>query len=68
MREITVFDVVKQLKLDNFCDLMFGTARGFDTQEEFKAALQREITEKMLQQINKAALREGHHPLSFCNR
>lgn len=65
MREITVFDVVKQLELDNFCDLMFGTARGFDTQEEFKAALQVEITEKALQQINEAALREGHHPLSF---
>ena len=65
VRETTVFDAVKQLELDNFCDLMYGVARSFDTQEKFKAALRNEIGEKELQQINDVALREGHHPLSF---
>ena len=65
VRKTTVFDAVKQLELDNFCDLIYGTARSFSTQEEFKSALQNEIREKELQQINEAALREGHHPLSF---
>lgn len=65
VREITVFDVVKQLELDNFCDLMFGAVKDIGSQEGLKEALQAEITEKALQQINEAALREGHHPLSF---
>ncbi|MEY8322555.1 hypothetical protein AALB47_01400 [Lachnospiraceae bacterium 54-11] len=65
MREITVFDAVKQLELDNFCDLMFGAVKDIGSQAELKEALQAEITEKALQQINEAALREGHHPLSF---
>ena len=65
VREITVFDAVKQLELDVFCDVMFGTVKDSKTQDELKAALQTEITEKALQQINEAALREGHHPLSF---
>lgn len=65
VREITVFDAVKQLELDNFCDLMFGAVKDIGSQEGLKEALQAEITEKALQQINEAALREGHHPLSF---
>lgn len=65
MREITVFDVVKQLELDNFCDLMFGVVQDIGTQEGLKDALQTEITEEELQRINGAALKEGHHPLSF---
>lgn len=60
-----MFDMVKQLELDVFCDLLYGTAKGFDTQEEFKAALQSEVTEKELQRINSAALRDGYQPLSF---
>lgn len=65
MREITVFDAVKQLELDSFSDLMFGAVKDIGSQEGLKEALQAEITEKALQQINEAALREGHHPLSF---
>ncbi len=65
VREITIFDAVKQLELDNFCDLMFGAVKDIGSQEGLKEALQAEITEKALQQINEAALREGHHPLSF---
>lgn len=65
MREITVFDVIKKLELEVFCDLMYGTARSFDTQEEFQAALQQEITGAELQRINEAALRGGYQSLSF---
>lgn len=62
---MTAYDVVKQLELDNFCDLMYGAVNDIGTQEELKEALQTEITEDELQQINDAARREGHHPLSF---
>ncbi len=65
MRGIIVFDVVKQLELDNFCDLMYGAVNDIGTQEGFKEAMQTEITETNLQRINDAARREGHHPLSF---
>lgn len=65
MRKITVFDAVKQLELDVFCDVMYGIAKDFNTQEELKAALQTGISEKALQQINEAALREGYQSLSF---
>lgn len=65
MREITVFDAVKQLELDNFCDLMFGAVKDIGSQEGLKAALQTEISEKALQQINEAALREGYQPLLY---
>lgn len=65
MRETTVFDAVKQLELDNFCDLMFEAVNDIGTQEGLKEALQTDITEEALQQINEAALQEGHHPLSF---
>lgn len=62
---MTTFDVVKQLELDNFCDLMFGAVKDIGTQEGLKEALQTDITEEELHQINVAALRERHHPLSF---
>lgn len=65
MRKITVFDAVKQLELDVFCDVMYGIAKDSNTQDELKAALQTEISEKALQQINEAALWEGYQPLSF---
>lgn len=65
VREITVFDAVKQLELDNFCDLMFGAVKDIGSQEGLKEALQAEITEKALQQINEAALREGYQPLLY---
>lgn len=60
-----MFDAVKQLELDVFCDVMYGIAKDFNTQDELKAVLQEEILEEALQQINETALREGHHPLSF---
>ena len=63
--EMTIFDAVKQLELDVFCDVMFGTVKDSKTQDELKAALQTEITEKALQQINEAALREGYQPLLY---
>lgn len=62
---MTVFDAVKQLELDVFCDVMYGIAKDFDTQDDLKEALQTKISEKALQQINEAALREGYQPLSF---
>lgn len=62
---MTVFDAVKQLELDVFCDVMYGIAKDFDTQDDLKEALQTEISEKALQQINEAALREGYQPLSL---
>ena len=62
---MNVFEVVRQLELDVFCDLMYGTVKDTDTQDEFKEVLQAEISEEALQRINEAALREGHHPLSF---
>ena len=65
VREITVFDAVKQLELDNFCDLMFGAVKDIGSQEGLKEALQAEKTEKALQQINEAALREGYQPLLY---
>ncbi len=60
---MTVFDVVKQLELNVFCDLMYGTARIFDTREEFKEALCSGVTEKELQKINAAALCDGYQPI-----
>ena len=51
MREITVFDLVKHLELDNFCDLIFGAVNDIGTQEGLKAALQTEITKEELQRI-----------------
>lgn len=68
VREITVFDVVKQLELDNFCDLMFGAVKDIGSQEGLKEALQTEITEKELQQINVAALQEGYPLIHKINR
>lgn len=62
---MTIFDAVKQLELDVFCDLMFGVVKDSNTQAELKEALLTEISEKALQQINEAALREGYQPLSF---
>lgn len=62
---MTIFDAVKQLELDVFCDVMFGVVKDSNTQAELKEALQTEISEKALQQINEAALREGYQPLSF---
>lgn len=62
---MTIFDAVKQLELDVFCDLMFGVVKDSNTQVELKEALLTEISEKALQQINEAALREGYQPLSF---
>lgn len=60
-----IFDAIKQVELDVFCDVMYGLAKDFTTQDELKAALQTEISEEALQQINEAALWEGYQPLSF---
>lgn len=62
---MTIFDVVRQLELDVFCDVMHEIAKDFNTQAELKEALQTEISEKELQRINEASLREGYQPLSF---
>ncbi len=64
-KKMIVFEAIKQLELGVFCDVMYGIAKDSNTQEELKAALQTEITEEALQQINEAALREGYQPLSF---
>ena len=66
MREITVFDLVKHLELDNFCDLIFGAVNDIGTQEGLKAALQTEITKEELQRINAAALREADEFRTMC--
>lgn len=60
-----MFDAVKQLELDVFCDLIYGIAKDINTQDELKEKMQVEISEKALRQINEAALREGYQPLSF---
>ncbi len=62
---MTVFDLLKQLELEHFCSLIYVATRDFETPEKFKDALQSEITEKELQRINEAALKEGRQPLSF---
>ena len=38
-----MFDVVKQLELDNFCDVMYGMVKDISSQDELKEALQTEI-------------------------
>ena len=72
MREITVFDLVKHLELDNFCDLIFGAVNDIGTQEGLKAALQTEITKEELQRINAAALRparrQAEHDVSLLGK
>ena len=60
VRKVTVFDVIKQLELDVFCDVMYGVVKDFKTQDELKGRLQEEISEKALRQINDAALMEGY--------
>ena len=60
-----LFEIIKQLELDVFCDLLHGITKDFETKEAFKKALETEISKKELQRINAAALKEGHHPLSF---
>lgn len=60
-----LFEVIRQLELDAFCDLMYGIEKDFETREDFKEALEAEVSEKELQRINAATLKEGHHPLSF---
>lgn len=62
---MSIFDAIKQVELDVFCDVIYGLAKDSTTQDELKAALQTEISEEALQQINEAALREGYQPLSF---
>ena len=64
-KEMTVFDAVKQLELDVFCDVMYGAAKDAKTQDELREKMQAEIPEIALQRINEAALREGYQPLSF---
>lgn len=65
VRKMRMFDAIQQLELGVFCDVMYGMAKDFNTQDELKAALQEEIPEEVLQRINEAALREGYQPLSF---
>ena len=62
---MNIFDAVKQLELDVFCDVMFGVVKDSNTQAELREALQTEISEKTLQQINEAALREGYQSCHF---
>ena len=65
MGEITVFGAIKQLELDVFCDVIYEVVKDSNTQDELKEVLQTEISEKELQRINEAALKEGYQPLSF---
>lgn len=65
MREITVFGAIKQLELDVFCDVIYEVVKDSNTRDELKEVLQTEISEKELQRINEAALKEGYQPLSF---
>ena len=45
---MTAFDVVKQLELDVFCDVMFGIVKDSKTQADLKAVLQEEMPEEAL--------------------
>ena len=63
--KVTAFDVVKQLKLNDFCNLMYGIVHDVKTQDELKEKMQEEIPEEVLQRINEAALQIGYQPPSF---
>lgn len=61
---MTAFEAVRQLDINVFCEVMFGIAKDVATPDDLKEALQTEMTEKMLRQINEAARREWRQPLS----
>ena len=61
---MTLLDVFRQLDVKMAARIIKQLAEDFDTQEALETHLEKEVSEKELQEINHAALREGHQPLS----
>lgn len=43
-----MFDVIKQLNISSFCNILYHNARKTDTLEEFQQKLEKEVTEEWL--------------------
>lgn len=65
MRGIILLDIFKQLDAKMTARIIKQLAQDFETSEALEAHLEKEVSEKELQEINHAALREGRQPLSF---
>lgn len=63
-----MLDVIKQLNVDSFCNIIYHVARETATADEFKKKLEREVTEEWLQHVNAAARLYGDQPLSFVGK
>lgn len=59
------FDLLMQTDTLLASRLIIDMGRMFDNPEELQSHLEGDISEKELQQINAAALKEGRQPLSF---
>lgn len=63
-----MFDVIKQLNISSFCNILYHAARKTDTLEEFQQKLEKEVTEEWLQHVNATARLYGDQPLSFVGK
>ena len=63
-----MLDVIKQLNLNSFCNIMYHAARETDTEEAFKKKLEKEVTEEWLQHVNATAKLYGDQLLSFVGK
>lgn len=59
------FEMLKQLDVLLASKLIISMGQRFNDPEALQKHLEGEISEEELQQINDAARREGHQPLSF---
>lgn len=62
---MTRYDLLKQTDISLGATIIFDLGKKFRSRAELEKHLEGEITEKELQQINDAALKEGNQPLSF---
>ncbi|MEY8524405.1 hypothetical protein AALA90_15465 [Lachnospiraceae bacterium 38-10] len=63
-----MFDVIKQLNVSSFCNILYHVARETATLEEFQKKLEKEVTEEWLQRVNATASLYGDQPLSFVGK
>lgn len=63
--EITKYDLLIQLPVKNLAEMIHEMSKEFHSAREIEKILNMEVTENELQQINAAAQKEGHQPLSF---
>ena len=61
---MTDFDVLKQLEIDLFIDIIMDLCETFKTKEKIKEILLKEKTEDELQKLNSIAQSKGY-PLSL---